>query len=30
LTITPLRAVLHRLADAPEELPSCVRIESTG
>jgi hypothetical protein len=29
LVITPTRAVLHRLAGAPEELPSCVRIEST-
>jgi hypothetical protein len=28
VTVTPTRAVLHRLADASEELPSCVRIES--
>ena len=27
LSVTPTRAVLHRLADASEELPSCVRIE---
>jgi hypothetical protein len=30
VTVTPTRAVLHRLADAPEELPSCVRIETTA
>jgi hypothetical protein len=29
LMVTPTRAVLHRLADASEELPSCVRIEPT-
>jgi hypothetical protein len=29
LMVTPTRAVLHRLADASDELPSCVRIEST-
>jgi hypothetical protein len=29
LNVTPTRAVLHRLADASDELPSCVRIEST-
>jgi hypothetical protein len=28
LTVTPARAVLHRLADAPDELPSCVPIEA--
>ena len=28
VTVTPTRAVLHRLADAAEDLPSCVRIES--
>jgi hypothetical protein len=28
VTVTPSRAVLHRLSDAPEDLPSCVRIES--
>jgi hypothetical protein len=28
MTVTPTRAVLHRLADAPDDLPSCVRIES--
>lgn len=27
VTVTPTRAVLHRLADAPRNLPSCVRIE---
>jgi len=27
VTIAPTRAVLHRLADASEDLPSCVRIE---
>ena len=27
LTVTPTRAVLHRLAGASDELPSCVRIE---
>jgi hypothetical protein len=25
--VRPTRAVLHRMADAPEELPGCVRIE---
>jgi hypothetical protein len=30
VTVTPTRAVLHRLADAPGDLPSCVRIESTA
>jgi hypothetical protein len=25
--VTPTRAVLHRLADAPADLPSCIRIE---
>jgi hypothetical protein len=29
LTVTPTRAVLHRLAGASDELPSCVRIEAT-
>jgi hypothetical protein len=28
IPITPTRAVLHRLAGASEDLPSCVRIES--
>jgi hypothetical protein len=28
VTVTPTRAVLHRLAHASDELPSCVRIES--
>jgi hypothetical protein len=27
LTVAPTRAVLHRLADAPDELPTCVPIE---
>jgi hypothetical protein len=27
ITVTPTRAVLHRLAGASEDLPSCVRIE---
>jgi hypothetical protein len=27
VTLTPTRAVLHRLADAPADLPSCIRIE---
>jgi hypothetical protein len=27
VAITPARAVLHRLSDAPESLPSCVPIE---
>jgi len=27
VSVTPTRAVLHRLADAPEDLPSCIRIE---
>jgi hypothetical protein len=27
VTVTPTRAVLHRLADASADLPSCVRIE---
>ena len=26
--LRPTRAVLHRLADAPTDLPSCVRIET--
>lgn len=26
--LRPARAVLHRLADAPTDLPSCVRIEA--
>ncbi|MBV9412527.1 MAG: hypothetical protein JO148_13080 [Acidimicrobiia bacterium] len=26
-TVSPTRAVLHRLADAPADLPSCIRIE---
>jgi hypothetical protein len=30
VTVEPTRAVLHRLADASAELPSCVRIESTA
>jgi len=29
LTVAPTRAVLHRLADASDDLPSCVRIEET-
>jgi hypothetical protein len=29
VTVVPTRAVLHRLADAPTELASCVPIEST-
>ncbi len=28
ITVTPTRAVLHRLAGESEELPSCVRIEA--
>lgn len=27
VTVAPTLAVLHRRADAPEDLPSCVRIE---
>ena len=27
LLVRPTRAVLHRVADAPADLPSCVRIE---
>ena len=27
IVVDPVRAVLHRLADAPADLPSCVRIE---
>jgi hypothetical protein len=27
VTVTPTRAVLHRLTDAPDDLPSCIRIE---
>jgi hypothetical protein len=30
VTVTPTRAVLHRLSDAPESLPSCVRIEAAS
>ena len=30
VTVTPTRAVLHRLAGAPDDLPSCVRIEPTA
>jgi len=30
VTVTPTRAVLHRLADAPEDLPSCISIEQTS
>lgn len=30
VTITPTRAVLHRLASAPSDLPSCVRIEPSA
>lgn len=29
VTVTPTRAVLHRLAFAPDDLPSCIRIEPT-
>ena len=29
-TLTPTRAVLHRLADASADLPSCIRIEAAG
>jgi hypothetical protein len=28
--VDPTRAVLHRLADAPADLPSCVPLESSG
>ena len=28
--LRPTRAVLHRLADAPADVPSCVRIEEDG
>ena len=28
--LRPTRAVLHRLADAPDDIPSCVRIEQDG
>ena len=30
MTVTPTKAVLHRLADASEALPSCVPIETTA
>ena len=30
VTVTPTRAVLHRLAGAPDDLPSCVRIEPSS
>lgn len=30
VTVRPTRAVLHRLADASEARPSCVRIEAAG
>jgi len=30
LTVRPTRAVLHRVADASADLPSCVRLEETG
>lgn len=29
VTVSPTRAVLHRLAGESEDLPSCVRIEAT-
>jgi len=28
--VRPTTAVLHRLADAPSELPSCVRLDGSG
>ena len=30
VTVLPTRAVLHRLADAPSDLPSCVSLEPDG